>query len=103
MAYAYMRHPSQYRHDTSILVGYVFNHNDSIKKDVLHKFYEETAERWKAAYHSDYGQDVDKDHVRSNYHSGSCAAVIGIVPEAGHCDGGGDGGGCGGCGGCGGD
>ncbi|CAF2051950.1 unnamed protein product [Rotaria magnacalcarata] len=120
--HTHMRYPHRYIHDTQILCGFVLNHDDSIEKNVLSTAYNQTAKRWKEAYKSNYGETIDRDHLRTNQFISSCAMVMGAIlisnaasvgePTAcascgsacggGGCGGGGcGGGGCGG-GGCGG-
>ncbi|CAM4920349.1 unnamed protein product [Rotaria socialis] len=77
--HTHMRYPRRYIHDTQILCDFVLNHDDSIEKNVLSAAYNQTTKRWKEAYKSNYGETIDRDHLRTNKFTSSCAMVMGPI------------------------
>jgi hypothetical protein len=109
--HSHMRHPSHYHQFSIALCGFILDHDDSIEQNTLSNNYQKTADRWKATYNTDYGQNRDRKSLETLHYISSCAmiSVPVIIPSVGDgggdagCGGGGDGGGCGGDGGgCGG-
>lgn len=119
--HTHMRYPFDYREFSTALCGFVLDHDDSISPQLLSDSYKDTKNRWKAVYQTDYGQNIDREHLRTSHYLSSCAVVHkanknkqsssdgssgcggywGSYWSSGDGDGGSDGGSCGG--GCGGD
>ena len=70
-----MRYPLNYLELSIALCGYILDHDDSISKHNLVHSYQETANQWKMTYKSDYGQNLDHDHLRQSCYLSSCAVI----------------------------
>jgi hypothetical protein len=113
--HSYMRRPSHYHQFSIALCGFILDHDDSIEQNILSDNYQKTADRWKAMYKIDYGQNIHRKNVETSQYLSSCAMVlipVMISDDGGYSSCGAVGGGCesicggadgGGGGGCGGD
>jgi len=75
MWHTHMRSPMSYLEFSTAICGFILNHDDSIAKDSLIAAYQDTAARWKLTYQSDYGQNIDQNHLRNTSYRSSCAMV----------------------------
>ncbi|CAF1274545.1 unnamed protein product [Rotaria magnacalcarata] len=72
MWHTHMRYPLNYFQFSKQLCGFLLNHDDSITPQVLNDAYKDTAERWKTAYQSEYGHNVDRNCFRNSMNSIHC-------------------------------
>ncbi|UJR16953.1 hypothetical protein I4U23_003851 [Adineta vaga] len=72
--HTHLRNPTHYRQTSIELCGFVLNHDDTIKKDILKDAYKNTAQRWNNTYHTNYEQNHKTTLVVSS-NSGGCGST----------------------------
>ncbi|CAF1491075.1 unnamed protein product [Rotaria sordida] len=109
--HTHLRNPTHYRQTSIALCGFVLDHDDSIKEDILKNAYKNTANRWSSTYHTDYGDNARQNSRKTSTYTHSSANPRSFVSPVTNmlsslhetsCDGGDCGGGGGGCSNCGG-
>ncbi|CAF1601638.1 unnamed protein product [Rotaria sp. Silwood1] len=75
MWHTHMRYPLSYLEFSKAVCGFVLDHDDSIAPPVLIDAYQDTADRWKKAYQSEYGQHVDQNYSRKFLDFSRCAMI----------------------------
>ena len=73
--WAAMRYPLNYIELSKALCGHILDHDDTIPQQKLFDSYQVTTNRWKMTYKSDYGQNIDHDHLRQSHYMSSCAMI----------------------------
>jgi hypothetical protein len=73
--HTHMRSPFSYLEFSTALCGFLLDHDDSIPSQILIDSYRDTADRWKTTYHTDYGQNIDRNRLRTAHYLSSCAIV----------------------------
>lgn len=73
--HTHMRYPMHYREFSSTLCGFVLDHDDSMTPEILKDAYQNTAERWKNAYQSEYGQNGCRSYLQEHFNLSHCAMI----------------------------
>lgn len=75
MWHTHMRYPLNYFHFSIALYGSILDHNDSLDPQILKNAYQDTAARWKIAYQSEYGENVDQNYRCDSHSFSQCATI----------------------------
>ncbi|CAF4810651.1 unnamed protein product, partial [Rotaria socialis] len=73
--HTHMIYPMNYLEFSTALCGYLLDHDDSIASTILTDAYRDTAERWKVAYGSEYGQNIDRNSSLKYFDPRRCAMI----------------------------
>ncbi|CAF3325772.1 unnamed protein product [Rotaria sp. Silwood2] len=75
MWHTHMRYPLSYLEFSKALCGFLLDHDDSVASSLLKDAYQDTADRWKLTYHSEYGAAVNQNYSRNFLDISRCASI----------------------------